>query len=88
MTRRLRIAHVLVQPVLVWDDGEELEAGPEASAVQVKLSELAGMADQLRAEVAQAETQQPGPPAPHPTGDQIVDEYMDQAFQAAIRPRD
>ena len=54
MSRRLRIAHVLIQPVLVWDDGEELEPGPEAQAVQVKLSELAGMADQLRAELARA----------------------------------
>ena len=57
MSRRLRIAHVLIQPVLVWDDGEELAPGPEAVAVQVKLSELAGMADKLRAEVAKAEAQ-------------------------------
>lgn len=60
MSRKLRVAHVLIQPVLVWDDGEELEPGPEASVVQVKLSELVGMADRLRAEVAQAETTNQG----------------------------
>lgn len=53
--RRLRIAHVIVQPVLIWDDGEELEAGPEVQPFQVKLSALDGMADKLRADIATLE---------------------------------
>lgn len=52
---RLRVAHVIVQPVLVWDDGEELTPGPAAQAVQVSLGRLDGMAERLRAEIAQAE---------------------------------
>lgn len=58
MTRRLRVAHVLVQPVLVWDDGDELTPGPDAQPVQVPLSGLAGLADQLRDEIAAAEAGQ------------------------------
>lgn len=69
-TRRLRVAHVIVQPVLVWDDGTELSPGPQAQPMQVPLSELDGMADKLRAEVAAAEAQSlaAGPdPAQHET---------------------
>jgi sugar phosphate isomerase/epimerase len=51
VTRRLRISHVVVQPVLVWDDGDELAPGPPAQAVQVSLAELDGYADRLRAEI-------------------------------------
>ena len=55
--RKLRIAHVIVQPVLVWDDGEELNQGPQAQPVQLPLSALAGLADQIRAEIAAQESQ-------------------------------
>lgn len=51
---RLRVAHVIVQPVLAWDDGEELSPGPQASPITVPLSALAGLADQIRAEVDKA----------------------------------
>lgn len=47
----IRIAHVIVQPVLVYDDGEELAPGPTAAAKPVAVSALAGLADTLRAEV-------------------------------------
>ena len=50
--RRLRISHVLVQPVLVWDDGDELEAGPQLNAVQLPASGLAEFAAQLPVQVA------------------------------------
>lgn len=64
--RRLRVAHVIVQPVLVWDDGTELSPGPQAQPIQVPLSELDGMADKLRTEVAKAqdtdESEQAEPP--------------------------
>lgn len=52
MTRRLRIAHLVVQPVLVWDDGEELEPGPAAQPITVPLSQLAALAERLPGEVA------------------------------------
>lgn len=55
-TPRLRVAHVIVQPVLVYDDGEELSPGPTMQPTQVRLSELAGLADEIRASVARAET--------------------------------
>lgn len=59
--RRLRVAHVIVTPVLVWDDGEELVPGPQADAIAVPLSALDGMADRLRAEVAEmGATEAPG----------------------------
>jgi hypothetical protein len=41
MTRRLRVAHVLIQPVLVWDDGDELEPGPAIQAQQLPLAKVA-----------------------------------------------
>lgn len=50
--RRLRIAHVIVQPVLVWDDGEELQPGPECQPFTRPLSQLAELAMSLPSEVA------------------------------------
>ncbi len=50
--KRCRIAHVVVQPVLVWDDGEELSPGPDAQPFSVPLSALAGLGEKLSAEVA------------------------------------
>lgn len=50
--KRIRISHVVVQPVLVWDDGEELSPGPQAEAVAVPLSALAGLGEKLAAEAA------------------------------------
>lgn len=57
MTQRLRVSHVIIQPILVWDDGEELSPGPNAGPVQVPLSALAGMADQISKEIAEQEAQ-------------------------------
>jgi hypothetical protein len=61
MTRRLRVLHVIVQPVLVWDDGEELEAGPQIAPASLPLPQLNALADRLRAEVAALEAQQESP---------------------------
>jgi hypothetical protein len=59
VSKRLRIAQVVVQPVLTWDDGDELTPGPQVQPVTVPLSALAEMAERLPAEVekiaAQAE---------------------------------
>ena len=57
MTRRLRVAQVVVTPVLMWDDGDELTPGPALQPVTVPLSQLAGLAERLPAEVAQIEAQ-------------------------------
>lgn len=56
MTRRLRVSHVVVQTVLVWDDGDELAPGPAVEPVSVPLSALPGLAQQIAAEVAQVES--------------------------------
>lgn len=53
MTVRYRVAHVLVQPVLVIDDGENLAPGPQVAPQQIALSALGGLADQIRAQVEQ-----------------------------------
>lgn len=57
--RRLRVAHVLVQPVLVWDDGEELSPGPEAAAISVPLSQMPGLPARLLADLERAVAEQP-----------------------------
>lgn len=55
--RRLRVLHVIVQPVLVWDDGQELTPGPQTAAATLPLSALADVTAALPAEVAQIEAQ-------------------------------
>lgn len=50
--RRLRIARVIVQPVLVWDDGDELTDGPIIDPVQLPLSAVPGFIDSLPEQVA------------------------------------
>lgn len=42
--RRLRLQHFVVQPVFIWDDGEELSPGP---AVEPQPLTLAGLNDLL-----------------------------------------
>ena len=55
MSRRLRIQSLLVTPVLVWDDGEELTPGPELGQISLPLSRLGEFAGSLPAEVAALE---------------------------------
>jgi hypothetical protein len=50
--KRLRISAIVVQPYVVWDDGEELMPGPSLEPITVKLSELAGLAERLPQDVA------------------------------------
>lgn len=45
--KKLRVLHVVVQPVLVWDDGEDLSPGPELSPVPVSPSQLASLAESI-----------------------------------------
>ncbi|NWL13496.1 hypothetical protein DM793_19720 [Paenarthrobacter nitroguajacolicus] len=49
---KLRIAHIIVQPVLVWDDGAELTQGPELGQISVPLSRLVSFAESLPDEIA------------------------------------
>jgi hypothetical protein len=57
MTRRLRIAQLVVNPVLIWDDGETIEPGPQLNPIPVTLGGLADLAASLPAEVAALEAQ-------------------------------
>ena len=52
MPPKLRISHVVVQAVLVWDDGTELAPGPELRPASMPLSALGGFAETLPQEVA------------------------------------
>lgn len=60
-TRRLRVAQVIVTPVLMWDDGEELTPGPQVQAITVPLSGLAEVAESLPVEVARMERAENAP---------------------------
>ena len=62
MTRRLRVAHVIVQPVLVWDDGENLSPGPEAQPRQLPLSAMRTFDEDLAAQLADVPDPLDAPP--------------------------
>lgn len=64
MTRRLRLQSVTIQPVLVWDDGEELTPGPELGAVSLPLSRLDHFRDSIPAEIAALQAKLEEPEAP------------------------
>lgn len=51
MTRRLRVAQVIVQPVLMWDDGDELTPGPPVQQATLTLSQLADWLERVPAEI-------------------------------------
>lgn len=53
MQKKIRLAHLIVQPVLVIDDGEELIAGPELKAIQLSLSQLDSFIASLPIEIEQ-----------------------------------
>lgn len=61
MAEKLRVLHVVIQPVLVWDDGEELISfEQQISPLQVPLSGLNGLDDRLKDEVKRIEEQLQG----------------------------
>jgi hypothetical protein len=55
--RRLRLLHVIAQPVLVWDDGQTLTPGPQVNVATVPATELAGLGERILAEIAQLAAQ-------------------------------
>lgn len=50
---KLRIAHLVIQPVLVLDDGEELSPGPQLDAAPVTISQFEDYVAKLREFVQQ-----------------------------------
>lgn len=55
-SKRLRISHLIVRPVLVYDDGEELTPGPEVKDIHTSLSQLPALAETLLTELAKFES--------------------------------
>lgn len=49
---RLRIQAIIVQAVLVYDDGDELTPGPQVNSITLPLSKVADYIAKLPAEVA------------------------------------
>jgi len=49
--KRIRVLHVIVQPILVLDDGSEFQPGPTVKPVTVRLSELSGMGAEIEAAI-------------------------------------
>jgi hypothetical protein len=65
---RLRLSHIVIQPVLVYDDGEEFTPGPELNAAHLLLPQAVDMLATLPAEVEklaeQILSQDDGEPTP------------------------
>lgn len=55
--KKLRVLNIIVQPVLIWDDGEEFTPGPEVNQVSLKMSELAGFENLLNNEIARIQAE-------------------------------
>ena len=55
--RRLRLQHFVVQPVLVWDDGEELAPGPPVQPQSLTYAGLRDLAEHWPATLAELEAQ-------------------------------
>lgn len=45
---KVRIAHLVIQPVLMVDDGEELTPGPQLESASVTISQLEDYVVKLR----------------------------------------
>lgn len=56
MTRRLRVASLVIQPVLMWDDGEELTTGPQVQPMTLSPSQVQAWLAALPGEVARLES--------------------------------
>lgn len=60
--RRLRVLHVIVQPVLVWDDGDTLTPGPSAQPLPLAVADLIDFPAELQAQVENLQDATPEPP--------------------------
>ena len=54
---KLRIQQIIVRPMLVWDDGEELSPGPELQPIPLSLSQMEDFMKKLPLQVAALEEQ-------------------------------
>ena len=62
---RLRLHHFVVQPVVVWDDGEDLTPGPVIQPQMLTLAGLRDLAENWASTLAELEAQgSDGAPAP------------------------
>lgn len=53
---RLRISHIIIQPVLVWDDGEELTPfEKQVQPVQIPLSKFSDYEKKLKEDIEKIE---------------------------------
>ncbi len=69
--RKLRVAHIVIQPVLVWDDGDEMNPGPElppatlsVSGVREFLEKLPGTIELISGRLLAAEAETADEPDP------------------------
>jgi hypothetical protein len=69
--KKLRLAHVLVQPVFVYDDGEEMTPGPQIQATQFAPSQLSEFVDSLPNLVAEVEAKIAEQQAAQPAEDNV-----------------
>lgn len=54
--RRLRVQHILVQPVLFWDDDEEAEPGPQMQPLTLTRTQTIDMLTTLPDEIQALQT--------------------------------
>lgn len=47
--------HFIVQPVFVWDDGDELELGPATDPMPMTMTQLRALPDRMPAEISRLE---------------------------------
>lgn len=57
--KRLRVLHVLVQPVLVWDDGDTLTPAQPVQPRTCTLADLPDLAEAIVSELAEANATPP-----------------------------
>lgn len=56
MTPKLRLQVIVIQPVLLWDDGEELTPGPEIEPATLTLAKAKEWLENLPAEIEKMNT--------------------------------
>jgi hypothetical protein len=54
---RLRLQHFIVQPVLVWDDGNDLTPGPQVQPQPLTVAGLRELAEEWPAKLAELQAQ-------------------------------
>lgn len=57
--KRLRVSHVIIQPILVWDDGKELlPFKHQIKPIEASLSELNEIGEKIKIEIEELNKQQ------------------------------